>query len=280
MMNCCENLSPRAKKCAHILFGLLLAGLMLSSFAFAFSHFMKGWQAREQSEQTRKISVTGEGKVSVKPDIAVFTASVVTDAAKVKDAQDKNAERSNKILGFFKEKGVAEKDLKTINYSVYPQYQTKRKPCILLYPPVPCYEESATYIDSYRVTHTIEVKVRDLGKLDDLLDGAVATGANEVGSVSFKLDNEDAVKAEARKKAIEDAKAKAKVLAKDLRIKLDEIAGFSESEAFMPYYEGMTKYGMGGGVSAAAPSPQIATGEQEITSQVTITYQFRKSFFR
>ena len=115
--------------------------------------------------------------------------------------------------------------------------------------------------------------MRDLNKVDDLLHGVGGAGANEVGSVSFTVEDEKMAMAEARKKAIEDAKAKAAVLAHDLGVSLKKIVGFSESSGGPIFYAGSFE-SMGGAPSAPA-TPQVQAGEQEIRSNVTITYEFR-----
>ncbi|MBI2640429.1 MAG: SIMPL domain-containing protein, partial [Candidatus Sungbacteria bacterium] len=112
-MNFLQNNVPQnLQKITGYLIVLLIFGLVLSSFAITLSYLA---YAKNQSDQvsTRQINVSGEGKVAVKPDIATFTASVVTQAEKVRTAQEENAQRSNRIIEFTKAQGVAEKDLKT-----------------------------------------------------------------------------------------------------------------------------------------------------------------------
>lgn len=243
--------------------------------------------------QTRpQISVSGEGKVSVRPDIASFTVTVVTEAKRVGDAQKDNTMRSNAALDFIKQNGVEEKDIKTVNYSIEPQYQYdavadntllqqalaekarrqyERMPCVGCPPLV----RTPPQIVSYRVRHSVQVKVRDLAKVDDLLEGAIAAGANEVGSVSFSVDDEKKVMAEAHKKAIEDAEEKAKVLARDLGIRLKKIVGFSESGGGYPIYLRRQQAKSADFEGAVAATPSVEPGEQEVSSNVTIVYEFR-----
>ncbi len=249
----------------------ILTGLTLVLFAVALWYGVAGWKEFRDRSSVRQISVSGEGKVAVRPDIAVFSVSILTESKKVGDAQLENTRRSNAVLSFLKGAGVAEKDLKTAGYYISPQYQ------YLDYPPClrfPCPPHRPPEISSYQVRHTIEIKVRDLEKVDDMLEGVVTNGANEVGSINFQVDDEEKVKAEARKKAIEDAKAKAGVLAKDLGVRLGKIVSFSESGGGFPIYSRAfeAKGGFGGDV---APAPQVEPGEQEIRATVTITYEFR-----
>ena len=261
-----HDLSPSMQKHVQRMAVVLLAGLVLSSFAFAFSHFASTSKIAQEKRSARTITVSGEGKISVRPDIATFTVGVTVEAEKVGDAQLQNTRRANAILEFLIGQGVDKKDLKTIRYSINPQYQyTTNK--LRTYPS----PDRRREIVAYEVRNTIEVKVRDLEKIDELLEGVVINGANEVGSIRFTVDDEEKVKMEARREAIKDAKTKAKILAKDLGVRLGKIAAFSESGGGIPIYaRAFAEADFG--VSAA---PQTEPGEQEIRSFVTVTYEFK-----
>ena len=224
--------------------------------------------------QKPQLSVTGEGKLFVRPNVATFIATVVTDAPRVGDAQTQNTQQANAVIEFIKNHGVKENDTKTINYSVEPQYQyIDHRPCSLVSDSSSrCPVNTLPQIISYRVRNSIEIKVRDLNTIDDLLQGVVSAGANEVGSVIFTVADEKAVLVEVRKQAIDDAQKKAIKLAKDLGVRLIKIAGFSEAGGGPIYYARSTALSVGG---EATPGPQIQPGEQEIRSNVTVTYEFR-----
>ena len=269
-----EMVPEGLKKPVEYLVALFVLGLVLSSFAFAWSYGVSAWKEAHDSDQPRNISVAGEGKIEAKPDVAVFTVSVVTQAETVGEAQGENTKRSNDILEFLKKEGVAEKDLKTMGYNIQPQQQYfDNPPCYAS----PCPIRKPPEIVAYEVRNSLEVKVRDFNKTDDLLSGVVEYGANEVGSVYFKIDDEEKIKEEARKKAIEDAKKKAKILAKDLGVRIKRIVSFSESGGDFPYQRAYAEkaYGMGGGADSVAATPQIEPGEQEVRVFVSVTYEFR-----
>lgn len=250
----------------------LLLGLVLSSFAFAYWYVVSARDIRG-GQEIRQLSVTGEGKVAVKPDIAIFSASVLTQAKKVGDAQAENSRRSNAVMAFLKGKGIEEKDIKTAGYSVYPQYAGAYTAPVICTVGSICPPPRPPEISGYEVRHTIEIKVRNLDSADDLLEGVVSSGANEVSSLNFTLDKLESARAEARKKAIEDAKLKAETIANDMGVKLKRITGFSESGGPYPIFAYSAKSGIGGGADAA--TPEVKPGEQEIISNVTITYEFR-----
>lgn len=200
------------------------------------------------------ISVSGEGKVYTKPDIAMVSLSVVSEGKRIVDVQDSNTRKINQVIKFIKELGVEEKDIKTAGYNLYPIYN---------------YEERTPRIIGYGITQTLEVKIRNLDKAGDILEGVVINGANQISSLYFQVDKDEESKERARKLAIDDAKKKAEKLASQLGIKLIKISGYSESGGPYPIYRGLElKEGIGGG-----EAPQIQVGESEIVVNVTLTYE-------
>lgn len=209
---------------------------------------------------TNTVSFTGTGKVSATPDIAMIDASIVTQATDSKTAQDQNSTKSNAISAFLKSQGVNDKDIKTSNYNIYPQQK---------YP----VNGGSPTITGYQVTQSYEIKVRDLTKVSTILSGLVTAGANQVNNLGLQIENPDALKDQARQKAIDDAKAKASALEKQVGISLGKIVNFQENTGGYPipmYANDKVGMGMGG---AAVPS--ISPGETDVTDDVTITYQIK-----
>jgi len=201
------------------------------------------------------ISVTGEGIMYTKPDIAMVSLSVVSEGKRVVDVQNENSGKTNKVIKFLKESGIEEKDIKTTGYNLYPTYD---------------YETRTPQIVGYSITQTVEVKVRDLGKVGDILEGAVTNGANQISSLYFKVDKDEEFKEQARKLAIEDAKDKAEKLASQLGVNLIKISGYSEG-GVSPIYRDL-KFAEGMGIGGGG-TPQIQIGESEIIIDVTLTYE-------
>ncbi len=272
-MNIFQNVSEGEGGFKHRLgFFIMLLNVLVVVIAISFI-VSTGKTLQGDETQKRTLNVTGEGKVFVRPDIATFTATVISNAARIGDAQNQNSIASNAIVDFLKKNGVQEKDIKTVNYSVYPQYQYDNRPCLLEgLSPIPCPPQKPPRIVFYQVTSSVEVKVRDLNKVDDLLQGVVSAGANNVGSISFTVEDEKAAMAQARKQAIDDAQAKAVVLARDLGVRIKRIVAFSESGGVPPIY-----YSQAFDVKAEgrAITPVIQPGEQQIQSTVTVAYEFR-----
>lgn len=199
------------------------------------------------------ISVNGEGRVYTKPDIALINLSVVTEGASVKIVQNKNTEKMNKVIKFLKDFGVAEKDIKTINYQLYPRYSYE--------------DRKIPQIIGYEISQTLEIKIRDLDKIGEILEGSTGVGINQISSLQFKVDDDEKIKEEARTLAIEDAKAKAKKLASQLGIRLIKISGYSEGTGFD--YPAYREFGIGGG----GETPRIEVGENEIIVNVILIYE-------
>jgi len=209
-------------------------------------------------ENPNMITFTGEGKIYTKPDIAMVTLSVVTESKTVADVQKKNTEKMNKVIDFLKGFGVEEKDIKTTNYNLYPRYNYE-------YVRVP-------QIVGYEITQSLEVKIRNLDKAGEIIEGSVNAGVNQVYSLYFKVDKDEEFKSQAKELAIKDAKKKAEETAKQLGVKLGKLSGYSEGGGYYPpIYSNYDKaVGMGGGGESA---PNIQTGENEILVTVTLTYE-------
>lgn len=215
------------------------------------------------------ISVTGEGDVVSVPDIAEFTFSIVERSASVPDAQAEASTKSNEVIAYLKGAGVEEKNIKTIGYSVYPQYEWYQAACA----PASC-PPGRQVLTGYEVRETVTVKVTDTAKAGELLSGVGEYGATEVSGLAFTTEDADALRDEARGKAIDDAKQKADALAKQLGVRLIRVVGFNESNDGypVPYYG--EAYGRGATLDAKV-APEIPMGENKIVSNVTIMYEIR-----
>lgn len=225
------------------------------------------------------ITVEGDGEAVAVPDIATFTFSVVETAKTVETAQENATKKMEATMAYLKGEKIEDKDIKTVDYSVYPQYEWQNAAC-----PTPSPMGVATYcppgksvLTGYQVRQTIEVKVRDTKQAGTLLSGVGEKGATELSGLSFGLDDKDAVLKEARDKAIAKAKAKAEALADGLDVTLVRIVNFNENSA--PYYSSMSydAYGRGGvAMEAKAPaSVPLPEGQNKYTSHVMVTYEIR-----
>ncbi len=225
---------------------------------------------RSDNPYMNTITVEGTGKAAMVPNIAQISFSVTESAATVAEAQGTATERTNAALTFLEEQGVEEKDVKTVAYNVYPQYESIA-PCYSGY----CPPTRTPNITGYQVSQTVEVKVRDTAKAGDILQGLGNLGVQNISGPNFMVDEDDMIRSEARAEAIDEAKEKAKVLAKELGVRLGKVVSFYENTGPYPY----DYYGKGGvamdGAMESAPAPRLPAGEQETTVSVSITYEIR-----
>ncbi len=220
---------------------------------------------------TNTISVSGDGEVFAVPDTATFSVTVQEEAKEVKSAQEVATKKGNDIIAYLKKEGIDEKDIQTTDYSVYPQYDYTNAVCSGGYCP-----PGKQVLRGFQVSQTLTVKVRDTEKAGDLLSGVGSLGASSVSGLNFTIDDQDALEAEARDKAITKAKDKAEVLAKSLGVHIVRVVGFSESGNYpMSYAYGRGGVAMDAMLETKAVAPELPVGQNKITSNVTVTYEVR-----
>jgi uncharacterized protein YggE len=223
---------------------------------------------------TNTISVSGEGEAFMVPDIAQITATIEKDAKTAKEAQATVSSQEKALLTFLKGAGIADKDIKTTNFSSYPKYEWQEGTVACLAIGCPPSRPGKNVLTGYTVNETITIKVRDTDKAGDIVDGITKAGINQVSGPEYTVDDETAIEGQARDKAIADAKAKAETLAKSLGVKLVRIVNFSEGGGGYPvpmYAKAEMAFDSAAGNSA----PTLPKGENKYTSNVTITYEIR-----
>lgn len=210
---------------------------------------------------TRTINVNGEGKVTVIPDIATFSFSVVSEGKDPNKITTDNNQKINSALDFIKGKGVEAKDIKTTSYSLSPKYEYDKV-------------TRTTFISGYTLTQTVQVKIRDFSKIGDIMGALPGMGINQIGTLSFDVDNQDNYLNQARQIAFDKAFVKAKSMASQNHVRIERVVTFSESQNNYPIYFKTamdSSSGMGGAVPSSAP--QIEPGSQEVTVDVYVTYE-------
>lgn len=256
---------------------LFLAGTILAVVASLFFVAKAATEAKsyryvgQGATVSNVVSVSGTGEVFAVPDIAQITFTARSEAKDASTAQKTVTTNMNSAIDFLKKSGVEEKDIKTLSYNSYPRYEYESTvTCMAIGCPTPT---SKRVLVGYEVSQTVTVKVRKTDDAGKVLEGLGKLKLSEINGPDFTIDDEQTVQAEARKKAIEDAKKKADVLAKDLGVKLVRIVNFSESGNTPMYYK-MDSVGFGRG-GATESAPQVPTGENKIVSSVMITYEIR-----
>lgn len=209
------------------------------------------------TNKTDTFNVTGEGTVLIKPDMAIINAGIESSALTVKAAQEQINNVSSKIASSVKSLGVEEKDLKTINYSIFPIYD---------------YKENTQKITGYRANATLAIKVQNIDKVNDVIDAATESGANKINGISFDVDDKTKTENEARQQAVKQAKQKADSAAKIAGFSLGRMVNYQED--FNGSVRPMNIVGAELNTKAAA-STQVEPGSSEIKVTVTLSYEIR-----
>lgn len=208
------------------------------------------------TQKSTTFDVTGEGKVTVKPDMASVTAGIQAQSSSVKEAQDQINSVINKVSEAVKQTGVDEKDIQTTNYSIYPTYD---------------YGGGAQKITGYNAGANLLIKVRNLDNVNNAIDTATKNGANQISGLSFGIDDKTKVEAEARQKAVDEAKKKAQEAAKIAGFKLGRIINYSEN-----FQGGVRPISFALEAAKAVGSPtQVEPGSSEVVVNVTLSYEIQ-----
>ena len=215
-------------------------------------------QDANTSAPQRYITVVGEGIVNIKPDIAKTTIGVDTIKSTVKEASDENQVVIAQVLDALKAAGIADKDMQTAGFNIYAEQYV-----------APDSGPQAEPSYRYHVTNQVQVTIRDIETVGDVLDAAIEAGANSTYGVEFRLDDQEAARSEARGLAIENANSKAAELAGLNSVSVGQVLSISEVIGNSPYYAAPSAaaYGLGGG--GGTP---ISAGELQLTMQVQVTY--------
>lgn len=203
------------------------------------------------------IAVSGEGTVSVRPDIALVNLGIEVTAETVATARDEAADAMQAMQDAMSDEGVAEEDIQTQFFNIYPQYNYS--------------ESNGPQIIGYVVSNQVQVKVRDLDTVSAVLDSAIEAGGDavRVNGITFTVEDPEQFLSDARREAVADARAKAEVLAEAAGVELGAAISINESTNFGGdmYYPAadVRQEGMGG----ATP---VNPGEQDLRVNVAVVF--------
>lgn len=244
---------------------------VLALFLLALTINAFGTLGESENPYAKTITVEGTGTGTAVPDIALISFSVTERGATVAEAQEKSTAKTDAALAAVEGLSIAEKDVKTTSYNVYPQYESI----------APCYngmcETRNPKIIGYEVSQSVEVKIRDTAKAGDVLQALGGLNVQNISGPNFTVDEVDGVRGVAREEAIENAKEKAKALASQLGVRLGKVVSFSENQGYYPY----DMYGYGGkegdvmNMAVESRAPSLPTGETETSVTVMITYEIK-----
>ena len=211
------------------------------------------------SPESRSIHVNGSGSVTGEPDIATLHLGVSVEKETVEEAREIAASAMTAVIASLKANDIAENDIQTENFSIYPQYD---------------YTDEERVLRGYRVNNTVSATARDLESLSDIIDDAIGVGGDivVVNSIQFMIEDPTPLQSQARALAVKDAEAKAKTLAEASGVILGKPITITETTrttgppiAFADAAEFAAE--------EARSSTPIQAGELTITISVTIVYE-------
>lgn len=236
-----------------------IAILILFIIAFAIPAVIS-WES--SFAPARTITVSAQGMTTATPDEADIDFSVLTQGQNPKALSDANNSKMTAVLQFVASQGIASSDIATTGYNLQPNYQYDK-------------EMQTNFITGYTLTQTVEVKVRDLTKVANVLGGLAPLGVNQIGNVNFTFQDPNQFVAIARADALSKAQTQANQMASGAGASLGEVISINESPIFpgpQPMYAAMSSAGSG---MAAAVPPTLSPGSQKVTDSVTVTYQLK-----
>ena len=155
--------------------------------------------AQERQPVVRTLTVNGSAQAYLDPDTAFITIGVHTEGTDAAVAVEENNQQAQAVIETLLAQGIAEKDIRTNNFSIYPMYQ---------------YTPDGQRGDlTYSVDNTVHVTLRDLEIVGELLDAVVSSGANNISGIQFDVENKEAALAQARKDAVGNARQLAEEMA-------------------------------------------------------------------
>lgn len=228
----------KAKTYFWVLLDLLVIGIIINLVFFVMPAVKRYGNSLAP---TRTITVSAEGKTTVTPDLALSSFSVVSRGKNPQDLADMNNQKISAVVKFLKAEGLEDKDIKTTAYNLSPDYK---------YDP----QTERNFITGYTLTQTVSVKMRNFAKVPEIIGGLTPLGVNQIGGISFTIEEPEKFLAIARSQAFEKAKTKAGEMASQNGTKLGRVLNIGEFQNVpVPYYaESARSYGLG---SAAAPAP-------------------------
>jgi uncharacterized protein YggE len=229
--------------------------LLLAPLAFAQTAFAQSAPMMLPGDATL-LQVSAHGESHRTPDVAAISAGVVVQNIDANTAMRENANRMSAVVAALKKAGIADRDIQTSRIDLIPQYKYNSNE-----PPT---------ITGYQASNTVNVRLREIGKVGDVLDALVKQGANQINGPTFSVDKPDAAMDEARNDAVKHAQARADLYAAATGLKVRRIVSISESgETSMPPPRPMV---MSMAKMADANTP-VSAGENTLSVDLNVVYE-------
>ena len=215
---------------------------------------VSGEAAAQEKSMERIVTVSASGSAEVEPDLAQISTGVVSEAATAKEAIERNKAGMSKLIDGMKRAGIAARDIRTTVFNVEPRYTQPK-------------DGRPGTIDGYRVMNQVRLTVRDVGRLGEVLDQAIALGANQINHIAFDVANDEALKDDARKRAMANARRRAELYAKAAGVELGQVLRISEQV--------IGHHAPVDGRAAMRASVPIEPGTRTLEVEVHVTYALR-----
>jgi uncharacterized protein YggE len=224
------------------------------------------------------LSLSAEGQSRRTPDIAMFSAGVVTQAATASEALSDNSRKMEAVIAALKRAGIADRDIQTSAINLSPRYSNPDRDAQILarqtgQPYIPP-EQQTPRIIGYEARNTLSVRVRDLANMGRVIDTLVSVGANEINGPNFTLDEQKQALDEARAQAVQLGRERAEIYARAAGMRVARILSISEGGGYYPVQRDIMVTGYAAGAPSAPPPPPTPVQPGELSLGVSVSMQF------
>ncbi len=248
-------MTSRAKTFSAIALAAVFAGAPLAASAQMASPPAPMAPMPQNVVMPTTVTLTASGNVSAAPDMATISFGVVTQAKTASDAMKANNVRMNLVLAALKATGIDPKDIQTSSLNLNPQYT---------YP-----DNLPPKLNGYQAQDQVSVRVNDLTKTGPVIDAVIAAGVNQLDSIDFGLKNDQAATDQARQQAVTTLMQRAQLYATAFGLKVKRVVTISEGGPALSPPRPM----MYAKMAAAGVSTPVATGEMQLSVDVTATFE-------
>jgi uncharacterized protein YggE len=237
----------------HLLIGgMVLLAIVLSACGVAAAQT----SSASDTPSIRTLSVTGSGQVFLSPDIADISVGVHTEGKDAAKAVADNNSQTQKVIQMIKDMGVADKDIQTTNFSIYPRQE---------------YDDQGRVTGiTYVVENTVRITVRDLDKIGELLNAVVESGANNIFGIQFDVEDRVTALASARQAAVQNAQTIAEELAQAAGVKLGPVQSITvQGSSPIPVVQERAA------MAAEQAAVPVSPGQLSLTVDVSVVYEIQ-----
>lgn len=223
------------------------------------------------------LSLTAEGRSNRVPDLAMFSAGVVTHGVTASEALGANSRQMDRVVATLKRSGVADRDIQTSAISLSPRWnnpeaEAQRIARETRQPYVPPTEPPR--IIGYEARNSLRVRVRKLGEMGKIIDALIEAGTNEVNGPSFTLDDQNAALDEARVEAVATGKRRAELYARAAGMRVVRLLSMSEGGGYYPVQQIVVTGSRMSAPGAPPPPPPPPVAVGELTLGISLSMQF------